>query len=483
VIAIAPRTFVALVLLAGLWTPGSNAYAQSKKRAQGPSPLSLPPGVKLVGQGSAFTGTGPAYKFLFDNGLRLIVLPDDRNPVASLRFMLDAGSDREVPGKTGLAHFFEHMMFRKTRGRDEGLYDRTLSGVGGRGNASTSTDYVNYESTFPGPALDTMLDLEARRFRELDLQDPWFSTEKGAVVSERKLRYENDPAARAQEILRRAVEKGTPYEWLTIGLKADIEAMTIPAARAFYADHYTPDNTIISVGGPFPPEVMVRKVHQRFGDWKGKAKPRPLGFPKDYATRHAGKEFICGEAVFEKRVNVVFPSPDVSFEASVHLLAVRALLDDDSDGTFAHRLVKRKIATGFSLYKSTWQRQWQPVIVSFRLTPSQVSTKAEKFFHSSLEDALEKPVDDRFRAMLLKRFAVDEADQSLRMTSMLQFYEWNESFYGDFLVSRRASEIIAKLDSKTLRAFARKAFHRPTSYRVGVFPTGESKACAKWEPK
>lgn len=454
------------------------ALAQSA--AFGASSLALPPGVKLVAEGTAFEGTGKAFKYQFENGLKLLVLPDDRNPVAAIRITLDAGSNRESPGRTGLAHFFEHMMFRKTRGREEGHYDRTLAGVGGNGNAATSTDYVTYESTFPGPALDTMLDLEAQRFRELDVQDPYFTTEKGAVISERKLRYENDPSARGAEILRRVMEKGSPYEWLTIGAKQDIEGMTIEAAREFYADFYTPDNTILSIGGPFRPELVVRKVHERFGGWQGKAKATPTKFPADYATRNLGEDFFCAEAVFEKRRNLVFPSTDASFEASMMTFALTQLLNDHVDGTLQHRLSREKLATGFSLYKTTWQKIHQPYVVAFRLTPSQSGPSAEKFFWKAFDEALKRPVDAAFKALLLKQIAVDEANEAMRMSSMLQTYEWNEHFYGDFLVSKKSRAIIESLTAEKLRTFARAAFDKKNVFRHGVVSDGEATLCKRW---
>jgi len=443
--------------------------------------LALPAGVVLVAQGASSEGSAVAFKYRFPNGLRLIVVPDDRNPVATLRTMLDAGSNREVPGRTGLAHFFEHMMFRKTRSQEEGHFDRTLAGVGGNGNASTSTDYVSYESTFPGPALDTMLDLERDRLRDLDLQDPYFSTEKGAVNSERSLRYDNDPNARAGEILRRAIEKGTPYEWLTIGLRADIVSMRIADARAFYTDFYTPDNTVVSVGGPFRPEAVVRKVFERLGNWQGKAAKSPVDFPKDYTTRLAGKEFFCGESVFQKTANVVFPSDDSSYEAMVNTLALNQLLATHKEGSLAYRLSRRKIAMSGSLYKTTWQKRFQPYVVSFRMTPEQTSTAAEKFFWKALDEALERPIDAAFRASLKKQLAVEEADTALRMSSLVQLHEWNEYFYGDFLASRQAKPLVEALETEKFRAWVKQTFVKDKAYRYGVFPKDGATPCDRWK--
>jgi len=215
--------------------------------------LAKGPHTQSVSSGTAIIGAPRLYKYRLENGARVLVLPDNRNPVATIRVRLNGGSRMEVPGATGLGHFLEHMLFRKVQGQEEGLYDRTLAGFGGRGNAGTSTDYVVYYSVFPGPALEKMMSQEAIRFQKLDLVEPYFSTEKGAVESERQLRYGNDPAQRAAEALRTVSEKGTPYEWLTIGTADDVKNMKLETVQSFYQNFYTPDNAIISVGGPFPP--------------------------------------------------------------------------------------------------------------------------------------------------------------------------------------------------------------------------------------
>jgi predicted Zn-dependent peptidase len=119
----------------------------------------LPEGAKFIRKASIVKGTSPIYEFHFKNGLKLLVLSDSRNPMGYIKFILDAGSNREVKGKTGLAHFFEHMMLRKTKNEEEGHYDRFLSSLGGSGNAGTSNNFVMYYSKFPGPAIEKVLSI------------------------------------------------------------------------------------------------------------------------------------------------------------------------------------------------------------------------------------------------------------------------------------------------------------------------------------
>ena len=467
------------VLLSPVITCASASAARAPKEQ--PPVFRLPAGVTLVSYGKAIEGTPDLYKFKLANGLKVLVLPDSRNPLATLRIKLDAGSNRERHGTTGLAHFFEHMMFRKTQVSPEGHYDRILAGVGGRGNAATSTDYVVYESNFPGPALDKMLELESQRFKLLDLQDPYFTTEKGAVISERRLRYENDPQQRGQEIIRRAAYKGTPYEWLTIGARLDVQQMSIAEARNFYRDFYTPDNAQLFVGGPFKVETVLQKVNEAFGDWSGKVKGQPPRLAERPEKEIAGKEFVCSENVFEEQHNIVFPSTDNSYRSALLTQILMQILNDHPEGTLQRRMTKRKLASSFWVYKTTWQKASQPYIAWFKLTKDQSFGAARDYFYQELNAAFNRPLTPEIKKVILKQNEVEESETAQKMTSLVEFYEWNEYFHGDFKISAQAKKIINSLTTKDFQAWGKEAFSARKSFRTGVTSMGKSVPCSEFE--
>jgi predicted Zn-dependent peptidase len=437
----------------------------------------IPKGVKLIAKGSVIDGTPDAEVYLFNNGLRLLVLPDNRNPVATLRIHLDAGSNRERPGITGLAHFFEHMMFRKTKERDEGEFDRVLSGVGGKGNAATGSDFVVYESVFPGPALDLMLDLERRRFRELDLKDPYFTTEKGAVISERRMRYENNPQQRGFEKLRAIVERGTQREWLTIGTQADVANMSITEAQEFYRRFYVPSNAVVSIGGPFRTQDVVAKVHKAFGDWSGEAAPAHRTLPGDYFTRDLGKNFVCKESVSEQVVQVVFPSSKTSYDDLLMSFVTAELLDDGPDGSLSRQLSNANLATAFAFYKTYWQHDSQPLVAYFRLSGNQKPADAIARLQQAIEQAKQKTWGDSFRKRLQKRIDLDMASASEKMTTLVENYEWNLVNYGDHLVSKRFQQLVNNLTVRKLQAWMQANIDFKKSFTMGVTGLSESPPC------
>ncbi|MFZ9520047.1 MAG: M16 family metallopeptidase, partial [Silvanigrellaceae bacterium] len=475
------RALRALVILTSTMTSIQVFAAKSVALKNPEAKFKLPLGASLLGVGKAIEGTTDVYKFRLANGMKVLILPDNRNPLATLRVKLDAGSNREKLGTTGLAHFFEHMMFRKTQVTPEGYYDRILAGVGGRGNAGTSTDYVVYESSFPGPALEKLLTLEAQRFKFLDLQDPYFTTEKGAVISERRLRYENDPLQRGQEILRKVAYRGTPYEWLTIGAKKDVEQMSIEEARSFYRDFYTPDNAQLFLGGPFNVESALQKINDAFGDWQGRIKNNSIRRSERPEAELAGKEFVCSENIFEEQHSIMFPSNDNSYRSSVLTQVLMQILNDDPDGTIQRRMTKQKLATSFAVFKTTWQKNSQPYVAWFKLNKQQSFEAARDYFYKELQKALSRPMTQELKNVLLKQQEVEESEVAQKMTSLVEFYEWNEFFYGDFRVSAQTRKIIENLTTRDFQNWGREAFSAKKSFRTGVTAPGKAKPCEEFE--
>ena len=452
----------ALVLLDGV----ASSHAQA-----------LPPGVQFERKGTLVEGAPDAQKYRFANGLRLLFVPDKRNPVSTLRIHLDAGSNREKPGITGLAHFFEHMMFRKTKDEPEGHFDKVLSGIGGSGNAATGTDFVVYESVFPGPALDIMLDLEAKRFMSLDLTDPYFTTEKGAVISERRMRYENNPQQRGFEFIKRITDRGTAREWLTIGTREDVENMKITDAQKFYQDFYVPDNALMTIGGPFEAEEVVEKVNKYFGSWKGSLKSKKPGLPSDILSRDAGKSFICREAVGEQVVQIVFPSKATRYEDLIMSSIVSELLDDSEAGDFSRRLNNKNLATGFGFYKMYWQFDHQPLAAYFSLSTTQDPDLAVSEFKQEIGRIQKLKWGSAFKKRLQKKLEVEKAEAAEKMTSLVEAYEFNETNYGDFLISKKYQSILDKLTPAQTQEWIRKNLDFSKAYLIGVSSNEKYPAC------
>ncbi|MBC7660835.1 MAG: insulinase family protein [Chitinophagaceae bacterium] len=206
----------------------------------------------------------------FANGLRVMVVPTGFPNLVSLQIPVQTGSRNEVePGKTGFAHFFEHMMFRGTKKNPSDLYQSYLKKMGARQNAYTSNDYTNYHTTFAKEDLELMLSLEADRFMNLDYSESGFKTESRAVLGEYN-KNSAQPGNKLSEVTRDAAFQVHPYKHTTMGFLKDIENMPNQFAysKTFFDRWYRPENTTIIVAGDVDAKKVFALVEKYFSPWK-----------------------------------------------------------------------------------------------------------------------------------------------------------------------------------------------------------------------
>lgn len=221
----------------------------------------------------------------FKNGVKLIVEEDHSAPVAMVQIWLKVGGRDEVPGKTGLAHVFEHMMFKGSKKLEAGEYSKVISAMGGSDNAFTSTDYTAYFETVPAAEVSRVLKMEAERFAHLKLRKKDFQSEIKVIMEERRMRTEDDANSRMFEELSAASLRLHPYRNPVIGWMQDLEALTIDDVKAFYKKHYVPANVTVVVVGDVDFHQVKKVVGKTFGKMKARkveprfnpTEPEPLG--------------------------------------------------------------------------------------------------------------------------------------------------------------------------------------------------------------
>ena len=210
------------------------------------------------------------------NGLTLVVVPFEAPGLLAYYTVMGVGSRDEVePGRSGFAHFFEHMMFRGTAQVSPDQYGATLGKHGADNNAYT--DHTAYHTVGPVGALDDIIGLESDRFMRLAYDEAVFRTEAGAVLGEYNKAY-TAPRMRLYEAMAKNGFAVHPYGHTTMGFEADIRAMpeAFDYARSFFARFYTPDNATIVVVGDVKPEVVFAKLEKAYGGWTGKRETQPV---------------------------------------------------------------------------------------------------------------------------------------------------------------------------------------------------------------
>jgi len=215
------------------------------------------------------------------NGMTVVFLEDHSTPIVHLQMWYHVGSKNERPGRTGFAHFFEHMMFKGSKNVEAEGHPSYISSVGGQSNAYTNEDATVFWETVPSQYLPLVLWLEADRLASLRIDEKVFKTEREVVKEERRMRIENQPYGRLQEIIAEQAFTVHPYKHPVIGSMQDLDAASVDDVREFFRTYYVPGNATAVLVGDFDPKEALALVTQYLGRVPASDKPVPRDIPKE----------------------------------------------------------------------------------------------------------------------------------------------------------------------------------------------------------
>ena len=216
-----------------------------------------------------------ATSFELDNGLQVVVIPDHRAPVVTHMIWYKAGSVEDPPGKSGIAHFLEHLMFKGTANYPPGEFQERVAEVGGRDNAFTSHDVTAYHQTVPSEHLGLVMEYEADRMTNLIIDDDAIATEREVIKEERRTRVDNEPGSQLGEALSATLFQNSRYGIPVIGWAHEMVTLDRDDALAFYDRYYHPSNAVLVVAGDVE-EAEVRELAEAtYGQIPRRSEPRP----------------------------------------------------------------------------------------------------------------------------------------------------------------------------------------------------------------
>ncbi len=296
-----------------------------------------------------FFGSMAVERFTLPNGLKLIVLEDASSPTFAYQTWFRVGSRDENVGYTGLAHLFEHMMFKGTKNLPEGQLDRVLEQAGAEGeNAFTSRDYTAYVQELPKDKLDLIVKLESDRMVNLIVNEKSFKTEREVVQNERRFRNENSPdGLMYQEIFGVAFNTHS-YRWPVIGYEADLARMSAKDAEEFYRSYYAPNHATVVVVGDVKSADVLAAVTKAYGKLEAKATPEKKipAEPPQTAPRH--KTMKLNTQV--EKIMVAYPVPEVTHADIPALEVMRTVLAGGKSSRLSRALVDGGITTSIDTF-------------------------------------------------------------------------------------------------------------------------------------
>ena len=215
------------------------------------------------------------------NGLTLVLSEDHSTPIVHLNLAYHVGSKNEKQGRTGFAHLFEHLMFKGSKNVQPEAHTSMVSSVGGQSNAYTTDDETVFWETVPAQYLPMILWLEADRMATLRIDKDTFTNERDVVKEERRMRVDNQPFGRLNEIIYDQAFSVHPYKHATIGSMADLEAASVDDVRDFYQTYYVPSNATMVLVGDFDATQAVQLVNQYLGRVPKASRDVPRDIPKE----------------------------------------------------------------------------------------------------------------------------------------------------------------------------------------------------------
>ena len=339
----------------------------------------------------------PPASFTLGNGLQVVVIPDHRTPVVTEMIWYKVGSADETPGKSGLAHFLEHLMFKGTAKHPVGEFSQTVLRIGGNENAFTSFDYTGYFQRVPREQLARMMEFEADRMTGLILKDENVLPERDVVLEEYNMRVANNPEARLTEQIMAALYLNHPYGRPVIGWHHEIEKLGREDALAFYRRFYAPNNATLVIAGDVEAAEVRTMAEQSFGQ----VAPQPAipaqrirpQEPEPVAPRTVTLADPKVEQPTVKRYYLV-PSAATAAPAESAALDVLAQLMGGGSNSYLYRalVVDKPLAVGASAgYQGTSLDPTQ-FVISAAPRPGVEFSQVEQVIDSVIADVGKNPV-------------------------------------------------------------------------------------------
>ncbi len=220
-------------------------------------------------------------RLVLANGMVVVLHQDKSTPIVHVELWYHVGSKNEKPGRTGFAHFFEHLMFKGSKNVEPEQHTSIIASVGGQANAYTNEDTTVFWQSLPAQYLPLALWMEADRMASLRVDEKMFVAEREVVKEERRMRIENPPFGLLNELISFHAFDVHPYKHPVIGSMSDLNAATIDDVRDFYNTYYVPDNATLLIAGDFDADNLITLVNQYFNRIPKGAKPVPRDIPKE----------------------------------------------------------------------------------------------------------------------------------------------------------------------------------------------------------
>ncbi|EOW6612250.1 M16 family metallopeptidase [Vibrio fluvialis] len=395
---------------------------------------SLPSGVSLVEKVDAQPGKVmiPYSKYRLDNGLTVILSPDHSDPLVHVDVTYHVGSAREVAGKSGFAHFFEHMMFQGSKHVGDQQHFRIITEAGGSLNGTTNRDRTNYYETVPSNQLEKVLWLESDRMGFLldAVSQRKFEIQRDTVKNERAQNYDNRPYGLIWEKMSEAIyPEGHPYSWQTIGYVQDLDRVDVNDLKAFFLRWYGPNNAVLTIGGDIDVDKTLAWVSKYFGSIpKG---PEVDNAPKQPASLPQERFITLQDRIQQPMVVIGWPTAYRGAEDQASLDALAKVLGSGSNSLLYQNLVKTQKAVDAGAFQDC--AELACTFYVYAMAPSGDKAQLKPLYHELMQTLQQFKQSGVDKARLEQINGMAEANAVFALESVqgkVTQLASNQTFYG-----------------------------------------------------
>lgn len=393
-------------------------------------------------------------KVKLDNGLTVLVHEDHSLPVMVFHQWFRVGSKDERPGRTGLAHFFEHLMFKGTKKFPGKEFDRIIQSNGGDNNAFTSHDYTGYYFKLPPSKLELAIDIESDRMRNLLFNPKDIKSEREVVKEERRYRVDNSIPGFLWQNIFSTVYKVHPYRWPVIGYMKDLNAATIDDMKDFYKVHYAPNNAVIVVAGDIDADETIGLIKKYYGSIP--AQNIPDNKYKQEPAQKSGRSVNFKKDVQSATVAVVFQGPKAGEKDAYTLDVAATILSEGKSSRLVRRLVDRtQLMSDISAYNYTPQEPGV-FMVQGSMRPGKNRESAEKAIYAELYKLRSGKVTDKELEKAKNQIMADYVNSLKTVHNKARQIATNEVLFGDYTMFFKDLERYRSVTAEDIQEAAKK---------------------------
>jgi zinc protease len=398
----------------------------------------------------------PVEKYKLSNGLTVVLHEDHSVPLISYQTWFRVGSKNEEPGHTGLAHLFEHMMFRGAKRYTGEQFDTILQASGATNNAFTTSDYTGYYENLPSSKLELVIDIESDRMQNLKIDADTLKAELQVVTEERRMRVDNNPTGLLREALFGTAFRVHPYKWPVIGYMKDLEPANVTAeiAQAFHKMYYAPNNATVVVAGDFDSSQAKKLIEKYYGEIPSQEivnRPRSAE-PVQTAPR---SQFLT-KPVQTTQFVLAYRTPRNGEDESYALDLLANIMGEGDSSRLHHRLVyKDGSAASVGTYNQTMQEAGLFQIY-VTMKPGVNYTKAERAVMGELWRPRNLLVSDAELQKAKNQVMKQYVDGLKTVHGRAEALALNETLYGDYSMLFKDLDRYNKVTKEQVLAAAKK---------------------------